>query len=222
MPRLSITAAIALATAALAPATASAGSTGGVGIPGSAAAPGASKPVAKPASGGSGGVGPAKPVVKGPAPSAPGAGAQGGSGRGHVFPVRGPSSFGGADLRFGAPRTGHTHQGQDVIAGEGTPLVAVRRGLISWSGYQAGGAGYYLVLNAAGEIFDYVYMHLQPGSIRVNQGQRVRTGQQIARVGHTGDAQGPHLHFEVWRGKWFGGGHPVDPLPFLKRWLHGR
>ena len=48
---------------------------------------------------------------------------------------------GGPDARFGAARTGHTHQGQDVIAAEGTPLVAVRRGLIAWSGYLPGEPG---------------------------------------------------------------------------------
>jgi len=34
----------------------------------------------------------------------------------------------------------------------------------------------------------------------------------------TGDATGCHLHFEYWQGDWFGGGHPIDPLPFLKAW----
>jgi murein DD-endopeptidase MepM/ murein hydrolase activator NlpD len=219
--RLLITLAALAALAAAAATPAWANPTGGVSPPGShPARPPGSKPLAKPASR-AGGVGPA-PVAKGRPPGSRTGSGGGGSRRAHVFPVRGPSSFGGPDARFGAARTGHIHQGQDVVAAEGTPLVAVRRGLITWRGYQAGGAGYYLVLDAAGELFDYVYMHLERGSVRVHQGQRVRTGQRIGRVGSTGDSTGPHLHFEVWRGHWFGGGHPIDPLPFLKRWLHRR
>src|SRR5688572_5106984 len=45
---------------------------------------------------------------------------------GHVFPVRGPHGFGGAGAGFGAVRPGHRHQGQDVVAACGTPLVAAR------------------------------------------------------------------------------------------------
>ena len=45
----------------------------------------------------------------------------------------------------------------------------------------------------------------------------MRTGQRLAEVGHTGDATGPHLHFEVWVGGWQVG-HPIDPLPLLLRW----
>ena len=61
-------------------------------------------------------------------------------------------------------------------------------------------------------------MHLKTGSTVVEQGQRVRTGQLIGQVGATGDASGPHLHFEVWDGPWYAGGHPIDPLPLLRAW----
>ena len=136
----------------------------------------------------------------------------------HQFPLAGPFSYGGRDARFGAPRSGHTHQGQDLAAVEGTPVVAPRGGRITNVRYQAHGAGYYVVLEGAGENRSYVFMHLQRGSILVEPDQRVQTGQQIASVGSTGESSGAHLHFEIWSGGWYAGGKPVDPLPYLKRW----
>jgi murein DD-endopeptidase MepM/ murein hydrolase activator NlpD len=136
----------------------------------------------------------------------------------HRFPIVGAHNYGNAGARFGAPRTGHIHQGQDVMAAEGTPLVAVRGGTIKYTGDQPGGAGIYLVIDAAGEAYDYVYMHLLEGSLLVRQGQNVKTGQLVGKVGQTGAAEGPHLHFEVWSGVWQGGGKAIDPLPFLKSW----
>ena len=49
------------------------------------------------------------------------------------FPVRGPHSYGDG---VGAPRSGHTHQGQDVLARCGTPLVAARGGRVQWKAYR--------------------------------------------------------------------------------------
>ena len=134
------------------------------------------------------------------------------------FPVAGPHNYGGPAARFGAPRAGHTHQGQDVLAAEGTPLVAPLRGAIKYVGDQPGGAGIYIVMHASGTQYDFAFMHLQPGSVRVSPGQSVKPGTRIGSVGHTGDATGPHLHFEVWAGAWQMGGHPIDPLPLLRSW----
>jgi murein DD-endopeptidase MepM/ murein hydrolase activator NlpD len=135
-----------------------------------------------------------------------------------VFPVAGTYDFGGADARFGAGRQGHTHQGQDIVAAEGTPVVAPKAGTIHWRAYQAEGAGYYLVLDADGEDFMYVFMHLRQGSVLVSKGDHVAPGQQLAQVGNTGRSFGAHLHFEIWQGVWYGGGKPIDPLPTLKAW----
>jgi Peptidase family M23 len=137
----------------------------------------------------------------------------------HQFPLVGQFTYGlDADGRFGAERTGHSHEGQDIPAPTGTPVVAPRGGLIKHVGYQEGGAGYYLVLHGEGGTFDYVFDHLRKYSILVRAGQTVATGQQLAQVGATGDATGPHLHFEIWEGPWFEGGQPIDPLPYLRRW----
>ena len=133
------------------------------------------------------------------------------------FPVAGPHSFGTADNRYGAPRTGHTHAGQDILADEGTPLVAVRGGTVISTG-SGGAAGFYVTLHGNGTGRDYFYAHLRPGTTLVSQGQHVFTGQMIGQVGHTGDATAPHLHFEIWEGGWWAGGHTIDPLPDLLRW----
>lgn len=138
--------------------------------------------------------------------------------RGHVFPLRGVFSYGGPDNRFGAARDGHIHQGQDLLAADGVPVVAPRSGTIEYVGYQAGGAGWYVVLHGDGNDFDYAFMHLQAGSIPVVKGQHVDQAQVIASVGHTGDAVGSHLHFEMWQGAWWAGGHAIDPLPYLQQW----
>jgi hypothetical protein len=132
------------------------------------------------------------------------------------FPIAGGHSFGDASDRYGAPRAGHRHGGQDILAREGTPLVAVRGGTIISTGY-GGAAGYYIALHGHGR--DYFYAHLRPGSTLVHDGQSVRTGQLLGQVGHTGDATGPHLHFEMWVGGWWSGsGRTIDPLPSLLRW----
>lgn len=138
----------------------------------------------------------------------------------HRFPLLGSGfSYGGDGSRFGAERPGHSHQGQDLTAPEGTPVVAPRGGVIQTVAYQAEGAGHYVILDGAGEDRDYAFMHLQTGSIPVRQGQRVRTGQLLGRVGNTGASSGAHLHFEIWEGGgWYEGGSPVDPLPYLRRW----
>ena len=135
-----------------------------------------------------------------------------------AFPVDGPHNFGGAGARFGAPRGNHTHQGQDILAAEGTPEVAPHAGTIKYVANQPAGAGIYIVMHASGTNYDFALMHIQPGSVAVHVGQTVAAGDQIAKVGHTGDAQGPHLHFEVWVGPWQTGGHPIDPLALLQSW----
>ncbi len=134
------------------------------------------------------------------------------------FPLKGSFSYGEPGSRFGDQRSGHKHQGQDIPAPEGTQIRAARGGVVKEVAYQAGGAGNYIVIDGAGEARDYVYMHLQTDSTRVEEGQRVATGQWIGSVGNTGASFGAHLHFEIWQGPWWAGGEPIDPLPFLQRW----
>jgi murein DD-endopeptidase MepM/ murein hydrolase activator NlpD len=135
-----------------------------------------------------------------------------------VFPVQGPYSLGGEGARFGARRTGHTHQGQDVLAAAGTPVVAPRAGFVSWRAFQVDGAGHYVVVRGD-DARDYVFMHLQDGSVLVQKGQAVTAGQQLGAVGSTGASDGPHLHFEIWPDGWYAeDSAPIDPLPDLLAW----
>jgi murein DD-endopeptidase MepM/ murein hydrolase activator NlpD len=136
---------------------------------------------------------------------------------GYAFPLLGDHDFGESGARFGAGRSGHTHQGQDVMADCGIPVVAARGGRVQYSGYQSA-AGNYVVIDGKGTGYDTAYMHfLQPSPLRA--GDQVRTGQPIGLVGSTGSSTACHLHFEIWTAPgWYEGGSPLDPLPFLTKW----
>lgn len=135
----------------------------------------------------------------------------------YAFPILGPHHFGGGAGRFGAGRSGHSHQGQDVMARCRTPLVAARGGRVRYSGFQ-GAAGNYVVIDGKGTGYDTAYMHLlQPSPLKA--GMTVRTGQPIGVVGSTGSSTACHLHFELWTAPgWYEGGSPIDPLGLLKKW----
>jgi Peptidase family M23 len=132
----------------------------------------------------------------------------------NVFPIAGPHTYGDP---FGVHRGSHTHEGQDVMAACGTPLVAVHSGKVKFVGSQAL-AGNYIVISSDDGSADYAYMHLRDRAL-VAKGAKVTTGQPIGVVGRTGDATACHLHFELWPAPgWYTGGHPVDPLASLKAW----
>lgn len=135
----------------------------------------------------------------------------------HVFPVRGSHDYGGSGAGFGAGRAGHSHQGHDVFAPCGTRMVAARGGRVQFNQYHAA-AGHYIVIDGDGTDVDYAYMHLAEPS-PFQPGDRVFTGQRIGSVGDSGNAQGCHLHFELWSAPgWYDGGDPFDPLPALRAW----
>jgi len=135
----------------------------------------------------------------------------------NIFPVRGRHDFGDEGARFGSGRAGHSHQGHDVFAKCGTPMVAARGGTVKFKQFHAA-AGNYLVIDGAATDVDYAYMHLAEPS-PFSTGDRVYTGQRIGSVGETGNARGCHLHFELWSGPgWYDGGRPFDPLPALQAW----
>ena len=156
-------------------------------------------------------------------PHAPGRdpwrGLRAGSAQTMQFPVRGRVSYGGAMARFGVARPGHAHEGQDVFARPGTPLVAVSDAIVLESG--GGDArGNYVALYSPSRRLTFAYFHMRAPS-RVPAGRRVRAGTRVGSVGCTGRCSGPHLHFEVHRGRGLGG-RPIDPLPLLRRAARGR
>ena len=135
------------------------------------------------------------------------------------FPVRGRHGYGGPVQRFGAPRSGgRIHQGQDVFAACATPVVAARGGRVQARGSDPVLYGDWVVIDGRGTRTDDRYAHLiRPAS--VHDGERVRTGERIGRIGRTGNARtvGCMLHFEAWPSGWRRGA-PADPLPMLRRW----
>lgn len=108
---------------------------------------------------------------------------------------------------FGQPRTGHTHQGNDMFAPMGTPNLAVVGGNITYGDGGSGGMGAYLDGDNG---VTYVYYHL---SQYVGAPRRVAQGEVIATLGMTGNAGAPHTHFEIRPG---GRTAPaVNPYPTL-------
>ncbi len=129
-----------------------------------------------------------------------------------AFPVRGAVRYGEAGARFGAERAGRKHEGQDVFAPAGTPLVAMRDSTVVEEG-NGGGRGNYLALYSPSVGQTAVYLHMRSAA-RVKTGRQVRAGQRVGELGCTGSCFGDHLHLEVRRGR-ATTGSPTDPLPQL-------
>ena len=135
--------------------------------------------------------------------------------RGHRYPVAAPHGFRGSIGRFGAPRSGNrVHQGFDVLARCGAPLVAARGGIVIRNSFEGALDGHFMIIKGRRENRTYRYSHL-PSSSPLAVGDRVRTGDPVGVVGKSGNAVsvGCHLHFEVKQGRRF-----LDPEPALRAW----
>jgi murein DD-endopeptidase MepM/ murein hydrolase activator NlpD len=116
---------------------------------------------------------------------------------------------------YQAPRSGgRIHEGFDITAACGAPLVAVRNGRVLQRGYDPVLYGNYLLIHGATEHRSYFYAHM-PQPARVRRGERVWEGERVGSVGESGNAAGLgcHLHFEI-----HVHGIAVDPEPELRRW----
>lgn len=128
-----------------------------------------------------------------------------------AFPVLGKVHYGDHAAKFGG---GRGHDGQDVFADCGTPMVAAAAGKVIDRKFH-GAAGNYVVIEVEGGRHHF-YAHLRrPAAVEV--GERVDAGERLGSVGQTGNAWDCHLHFEIWTAPgWYRGGHAIDPLPFLR------
>ncbi len=125
------------------------------------------------------------------------------------------------------PRGGLPHNGADLAQPGGAsdkPIFAARDGDVIAAG-PADGFGQWIVLRheVDGKRVDTVYGHMYPDGVFVKQGDKVKAGQEIAKIGNNGQSTGPHLHFEIWDGghsSLGGNGKPIDPDEMLRR-AHG-
>lgn len=121
-------------------------------------------------------------------------------------PLRWPVAAPRLTSAFGT-RWGKNHEGIDMAAPIGTPVFAAAAGDVIYAGDQVRGYGNMIVIKHGSDLVT-VYAH--NSLLLVHTGDRVAVGQEIGRVGDTGRATAPHLHFEVRRGE-----VPQDPMPFL-------
>lgn len=101
---------------------------------------------------------------------------------------------------------GEYHNGIDLGASEGTPIVAAASGTVSYVGDYGSGGKAVKVNHGSGIVTIYMHMSKQAASI----GQQVSAGDVIGYVGSTGYSTGPHLHFQVELN-----GTPVNPRHFI-------
>ncbi|GKU76776.1 murein hydrolase activator EnvC [Paenibacillus sp. L3-i20] len=103
----------------------------------------------------------------------------------------------------------HTHTGIDFGAPSGTAIYAAADGLVIVSGFN-GGYGNSIIIDHGNGLWT-LYAHIRQGGLLVSEGDSVKKGKQIAEVGMTGTATGPHLHFEVRKNE-----VAVNPSGYLK------
>ena len=118
-----------------------------------------------------------------------------------AWPVQGQLSS-----PFGS-RHGRGHEGVDLRAPRGTPIYAAEAGRVIHAGGGLGDYGKVVIIKHVGR-YSTVYAH--EDSLRVSKGQFVEKGELIGTIGTSGNASGPHLHFEVRRDRM-----PDDPLSYL-------
>ncbi len=134
---------------------------------------------------------------------------------GMTCPVDGFSTF--SDT-WGAPRSGgRSHEGVDMLAARGTPVVAVESGLIERM--RRGGLGGITVWLQGRSGDDYYYAHLDAWAAGLSVGQQVSVGQPLGVVGTTGNSPDhiPHLHWEYHPGGFTPGGRTaINPTPLAR------
>ena len=112
------------------------------------------------------------------------------------------------------------HDAIDIMADEGTPVIAATDGKVEKLFFSDGGGGITAYVRSPDQRWSYYYAHLQGYAPGLAEGHQVKRGQVIGRVGHTGNANpgGPHLHFAINKmqpGEKWHQGTPINPYPLL-------
>jgi murein DD-endopeptidase MepM/ murein hydrolase activator NlpD len=150
----------------------------------------------------------------------PGRSSSGGGSGGGSSSSRAPVTYSGGAFRWPVSGGGnyirqyyrYGHYGLDIAADYGSSVRAAAGGTVIFAGWKGNGGGYQVwVAHGSGLYSTYNHM----SAISVGSGQQVAKGQQVGRIGQSGRATGPHLHFEVWRGGIWSGGSRVNPLAYL-------
>ena len=122
-----------------------------------------------------------------------------------TWPVRGGGNYISQYFRSG-------HYALDIAATYGTPVVAALAGTVAYAGWASTGCGYQVILRNTSSIYT---MYCHNSAVTVSNGQTVASGQQIARIGQSGWATGPHVHFAVSIGyPHESGSYFVNPLKY--------
>ncbi len=112
------------------------------------------------------------------------------------------------------------HDAIDIMAAEGTPVIAAAPGKVEKLFFSNGGGGITAYVRSDDGRWIYYYAHLLSYAPGLAEGQKVARGSPIGRVGHTGNANpaGPHLHFAIFRmnpGERWWQGTAINPYPLL-------
>jgi murein DD-endopeptidase MepM/ murein hydrolase activator NlpD len=161
-----------------------------------------------------------KPTPRPERREAAGGGGGGGGGGGTSKP-RGPVNYNGGQFRWPVVGGGnyvsqYAHAGHvalDIAADYGSPIVAAAGGRVVFAGWKSNGGGWQVWINHGGGMYT-TYNHM--AGVSVGTGQSVGRGQRVGRLGSSGWASGPHLHFEVWlSGMPWAGGYQVNPMRYF-------
>jgi murein DD-endopeptidase MepM/ murein hydrolase activator NlpD len=138
---------------------------------------------------------------------------------GLAIPVAGIKAGQLVDTFDDARSQGRRHDAIDIMAGEGTPVISAADGTVEKL-FNSVRGGLTIYVRSSDQHWVYYYAHLSAYAPGLHQGQQVRRGEVIARVGHTGDASaaGPHLHFAINQmapGERWWNGTAINPYPLL-------
>ena len=139
---------------------------------------------------------------------------------GLAIPVMGVKARELVDTFTQARSGGRPHDAIDIMAPHGTPVVAAAPGVVEKLFFSKGGGGISAYVRSPDGLWTFYYAHLQDYAPGLREGERVRLGEPIGRVGSTGNANpaGPHLHFAIHRmapgEKWYQG-VAINPYPLL-------